>query len=80
MSERKKMAEICQSGASNRRRVSRALHEAIEECNVEGVSTEDDPFVFLILHQLVFLLTGDDIAVGNERLSKRWDEANKEMA
>lgn len=75
MSQRREFARICQDGASNRRRVARALYEAIEECQAEGVDPDDDPSVFLILHQLSFLLTGHDMAVSDPRLSQRWDDA-----
>ena len=77
MNTRNAMAATCQGGASNRRRVSRALHEAIEECanSTPYVDPDSDPAVFLILHQLTFLLTGHDMALGNERLQKRYDEA-----
>lgn len=81
MTTRKDMAVTCQGGASNRRRVARALHEAIEECanSQPYVDPDSDPAVFLILHQLVFLLTGDDIAIGNPRLQARYDAAMAEV-
>lgn len=76
---RKDMAVTCQGGASNRRRVSRALHEAIEECYLDGVNADDDPSVFLIAHQLIYLLTGHDFVVGEERLQRRYDAAMKDV-
>jgi hypothetical protein len=79
MSQRHRDAQVCQDGASNRRRISRALHEAIEECANEGVDADKDGAVFLILHQLAYLLTGHDIVIGNERLDKRYDAAMKEI-
>lgn len=79
MNTRNQMAVTCQGGASNRRRVSRALHEAVEECNlsVPYANPDDDPAVFLILHQLTYLLTGHDIALGNDVLQKRYDDSMK---
>lgn len=77
MNQRNEMARICQEGASNRRRVARALHEAIEECLNENLMPEQDPAVFLILHQLTFLLTGHDIACSSPDLSERWTEATR---
>lgn len=77
MNQRQEFARICQEGASNRRRVSRALLEAIEECQAEGADPDKDPAVFLILHQLAFLLTGHDMAVGDPRLSRRWDDSTR---
>lgn len=75
MNKRNAMAVICQEGASNRRRVSRALHEAVEECAAEGVDADADPAVFLILHQLTFLLTGHDFVIGSDRLNARFTKA-----
>lgn len=70
-----KDALAIQEGASNRRLVSRKLHEAIVECQDEGKSTEDCPAVFLICHQLTFLVTGHDFCVGDDRLGQRWHES-----
>lgn len=78
MNTRNQMALTCQDGASNRRRVSRALHEAIEECAAQGVDADADPAVFLILHQLTFLLTGHDLALSGA-LNKRYHEAMKAL-
>lgn len=76
MTNRFQNARAAQSGACNPRPISAALNAAIAECNVEDVSSEYDPAVFLILHQLVFILTGHDFT-HSERMSKRWDEATK---
>ena len=62
MSQRHKHAILCQDGASNERRVASSLVEAIDECRAEMVDPRKDPAVHLILHQLTFLLTGNDIA------------------
>lgn len=73
MNKRNEFAKIAQSGATNQRRVAMALVEAIGECRAEGVSEDEDPAVFLILHQLAHLLTGGyDIASNNERMRRRW--------
>lgn len=67
-----------QEGASNRRLVSRKLHEAIVEVSDAGGDPDSDPAVFLILHQLAFLLTGMDVCCADERLHRRWLEATAE--
>lgn len=58
MNQRNKNAKICQEGASNERRVASSLVEAIDECRAEGVTPSEDDAVFLILHQLAWLLAG----------------------
>jgi hypothetical protein len=55
-------ALICQAGASNERRVASCLVEAIDECRAANVDPRQDHAVFLILHQLAYLLTGKDLA------------------
>lgn len=77
MNKRNEYAAICQGGASNARRVASCLVEAIDECWAENVDPKQDPAVFLITHQLVWLITGHDLAVGDERLSALWAEADK---
>lgn len=73
---RNKMADICQGGASNERRVAMALVEAIDECRAENTDPREDPAVFLILHQLAHLLTkGHDIALADARLGERYNTA-----
>lgn len=79
MSKRKEFARIAQGGASNERRVASALVEAIDECRAEGVSPRDDSACFLILHQLAWLMTGNDISIGDDRLSARWKQAMAEV-
>lgn len=66
MNKRNEHARICQGGASNQRLIAGCLVEAIDECRAEGVSMKADPAVYLILHQLVYVLTGSDIA-GHDR-------------
>ena len=62
MNKRNEYARIIQGGASNQRKIAACLVEAIDECRAEGVRMEADPAVYLILHQLVYILTGTDIA------------------
>lgn len=59
MSKRFKDAATAQSGACNPIPIASALVNAIDECRAEGVEPREDPAVFLILHQIVFILTGD---------------------
>lgn len=68
-------ARIVQGGASNERKVAQVLVDAIDECRAQGVNARDDDAVFLILHQLAFLVTGHDLAVGDDRLAERWRRA-----
>jgi len=67
-------ARIAQSGASNPRRLASCLVEAIDECRAENVDPAEDAAVFMIMHQLGWLLTGHDISVGD-----RWLKASKEI-
>lgn len=78
MTTRFKTALMIQGGASNRRLVSRKLHEAIVECQDEGKSTEDCPAIFLICHQMTFLLTGHDFALSGEHMINRWTDATRQ--
>lgn len=78
MSKRNEFAKIAQGGASNARRMSTALTEAIDECRAEGVSEHEDPAVFLILHQLAWVLTSHDFT-GQASMGKRWNEATKAL-
>jgi hypothetical protein len=77
MNKRNKMARVCQEGASNERRVAMALVEAIDECIADGCSPRNDAAVFMIAHQLTWLLTGHDFTVGNDRMSDRWNRDTK---
>ena len=74
MIRRIEAARICQAGASNERKVAQVLVDAIDECRAEGVDPRTDDAVFLILHQLAFLLDGIDI--GSIR---RWERACKKV-
>lgn len=67
-------AITAQSGASNPRPIAQALVDAIGECYVEGVAPNKDPAVFLILHQLAFVLTGHDF-VGTTAMINRYEDA-----
>ena len=71
------MAATCQGGASNERRVAMALVEAIDECRTEGVNPREDAAVFLIAHQLTFLLTEHDFVLGDDRLFNRFNNSLK---
>lgn len=77
MATRFKNALIVQGGASNRRKVAAVLLEAIDEVRAENGSTEEDPAIFLILHQLTFLLSGHDIACAADYLNGRWEKATR---
>lgn len=79
MAKRQEYAKIAQEGASNAYRLSTALTEAMQECRDENVSYHDDPYVFLILHQLVWVLTQYDMCL-QERLNERWRDAYKLIA
>jgi hypothetical protein len=78
MSKRFLNAHTAQSGACNPRPISQALRDAIFDCYECGVPPENDPAVFLILHQLVYILTGHDFSF-NAAMSTRWDQATKEV-
>lgn len=58
MSSRFKNALFIQEGACNPRPISNELTKAINECYTEGVAPSEDGAVFLILHQLSFILCG----------------------
>lgn len=75
MSERIKSALICQAGACNPRPIAKALLDAIDECRAEGVEEANDPAVFLILHQLVWVLAGNDFACASEVQQARYDRS-----
>lgn len=66
MSNRFKETLQIQEGASNRRLVSRKLHEMIVEVSDAGGDPDSDPAVFLVLHQLVWILTSRDMAHSHE--------------
>lgn len=72
--KRNEYARIAQSGASNERRLASCLVEAIDECRIECKDPAADPAVFLILHQLCWVLLGHDVSVGD-----RWMKASKEV-
>ena len=57
-----KAAQTCQAGACNPIPISKALHDAILEVHQEQGDPAKDAAVYLILHQLTYLLTGVDIA------------------
>lgn len=78
MNERMKAAITCQSGACNPLPISLALNEAIQECRTKDVEPSEDAAVFLILHQLVYLMTGHDLVV-NQRMMDRYNKAVEEM-
>ena len=59
---RRTAARVCQSGAWNPIPISKALHDAILEVHQEQGDPAKDAAVYLILHQLTYLLTGVDIA------------------
>jgi len=71
---RNKTAYRIQQGASNPRPIANELLKAIDECRAEGKNEREDPAVFLILHQLCFVLTGHDFAFGGA-LSSRHGKA-----
>ncbi len=52
-----------QEGACNPRPIARSLLDAIDACRNEGKNEREDPAVFLILHQLAWVLTRHDIAL-----------------
>lgn len=79
MTQRFKDAQTAQNGACNPRPIANALVNAIDECRAEGVDPTEDPAVFLILHQLAWILTGHDFSI-NDRQGARWEEAHKAVA
>lgn len=80
MAKRQEYAKIAQEGASNALRLSTALTGALQECIDEKIDYSEDPAVFLILHQLVWVLTQYDMCCGFDEMSKRWNEAYKLIA
>lgn len=79
MSIRNKNAVIIQGGASNRRLIARKLCEALDEVDSEAGDVDEDPAVFLILHQLVYLLAGYDICATHGNMAKRYCAAHAAM-
>lgn len=79
MSERNHNALTAQNGACNPRPIVKALADAINDCYAESTSPTTDPAVFLLLHQLTYLLTSFDIACASDRLNRRWVEALTEL-
>ena len=73
MSNRAKNAIAVQNGASNPIVLTRLLDEAVRECLAENSSVQDDAAVFLISHQLVYVVTGHDFAMG--RMNQRWQDS-----
>lgn len=73
MSNRAKNAIAVQNGASNPLALTRLLDEAVRECQQENASVQDDAAVFLISHQLVYVVTGHDFAMG--RMNQRWQDS-----
>lgn len=74
MNKRNSNARGIQNGASNPHAIARVLVEALDECRADNVQPADDPAVFLILHQLTWVLTHLDFAVSDKVFGKRWDE------
>ena len=72
MDKRNANARGIQNGACNPHAISRVLVEALDECRALYLNPADDPAVFLILHQLVFLLMERDVAVSDTYLGDRW--------
>ena len=70
MSKRNALAKLIQEGASNPIPISRALNEAIAECREEKVSPSEDPAVFMILHQLAYILGAGDIANTDQGIAR----------
>lgn len=65
MAQRFKDAQTAQNGACNPRPIAAALINAIGECYTEGVAPYEDCAVFLILHQLVFILNDGNQDTGD---------------
>lgn len=61
MRTRQENAIAAQQGAVNPRPICAALQEAIGECYTEGIAPSEDAAVYMLLHQLVFILTGSEI-------------------
>ena len=78
MSNRFKTALQINSGASNPRAIANELVKAIDEVRAEsgGVASDADPAVFLILHQLTWVLCKHDITLATDHLGERWKQAN----
>ena len=74
MSKRFQNALQAQEGASNQRLLARILGEAIEDVSKERGFISDDPAVYLITHQLVWVLYGTDITLKH---GSRWGEATQ---
>lgn len=74
MTQRFKDAQTAQNGACNPRPIANALVNAIDECRAEGVDPTEDPAVFLILHQLAYVLTDLDLAASSMRGAIRYVE------
>lgn len=75
MSKRFKDAATAQSGACNPIPIASALVNALAECYAERVPSAEDPAVFLILHQLTYLLTDHDFVMSTARLGERYAES-----
>lgn len=84
MSNRYKNAVQIQQGACNPRPITKALLDAIDDARQEGKSEHNDPAVFLILHQLVWVLTGHDVDIamdeGGQKYSDAMDACEKALA
>lgn len=70
---RLRIAYGMQQGASNPRPIVTELSKAISDCYTDGIAPNEDDAVFLLLHQLTFVLTGYDIAI--PYLHERWQKA-----
>jgi hypothetical protein len=77
MTNRFENARIIQGGACNPGPIVNALADAIRDCYDENIMPADDPAVFLILHQLTFVLTGQDFACSGPAIANRWTDATK---
>ena len=67
-----KNARDIQAGASNPVAIINVLKDAVVEARAENADPAKDPAVYLILHQLAWVLIGKDI--GDERFSPAYNQ------
>lgn len=79
VTKRTRDAKAAQNGACNPRAVAQALLDAIDATRAEDKSEREDDDVFMLVHQLAFLLADADFCSDSAELTERYARAYKRL-